>query len=329
MLYLVKNVIKFTYPLRRQRRSIVSAFFFWLAPAGLLLLARSRGPFLLSKRKEKVIMKREDIGPIKAYESLTFSDNFMFCEILKGDPELCKEIVETILDVRIREIVQIDKEETVKTSFDGHGVRLDVYLEGDDAIYDIEMQVRDEGDLPKRSRYYQGILDTDFLRVGDRYNDLKKTYIIFICQFDLFGEGLFKYTFRNACAESALLELGDETTKVFVNTHGALENASPKMKEFIKYLSDGAVNGSLTERINERLARALRDEEGRAKYMTFEWALAKKYREGKEDGKAEGKAEGKASIIARLLEKATPEQLIELGLTKEDIEAAKNIAQTL
>ena len=63
--------------------------------------------------------------------------------------------------------------------------------------------------------------------------------------------------------------------------------------------------------------------------MTFEWALAKKYREGKEEGMAEGKAEGKASVISLLLERATPEQLIELGLTKEDIEAAKRTPQSL
>ena len=83
---------------------------------------------------------RKENKQFKAYEDLTFTDNFMFCEIMRSDPELCKEVVETILDVKIREIVSIDSEETIKTSYNGHGIRLDVYLEGDDAIYDIEMQ---------------------------------------------------------------------------------------------------------------------------------------------------------------------------------------------
>ena len=88
---------------------------------------------------------------IKKYEQLKFTDNFMFCHILQNNPELCKDIVEAILDVKIREIVRIGKEESVKPSSDGHGVRLDVYLEGDDAIYDIEMQTSDTGNLRKRN----------------------------------------------------------------------------------------------------------------------------------------------------------------------------------
>lgn len=37
---------------------------------------------------------------ITEYEKLTFTNSFMFCNILQKDPELCKEIVETLLDVK-------------------------------------------------------------------------------------------------------------------------------------------------------------------------------------------------------------------------------------
>ena len=163
------------------------------------------------------------------YEQLKFTDSFMFCNILRNDPELCKELVEAILDVKIREIIRTNDEESIKPSSDGHGVRLDVYLEGDDAIYDIEMQTSDTGSLRKRSRYYQSVLDTDFLKAGQDYNQLKKTYVIFICTFDLFGEGLPKYTFPNTCAEAPGLDLGDESIKVFINAQGALKGASPEL----------------------------------------------------------------------------------------------------
>ena len=121
---------------------------------------------------------------IERYEELKFTNRYIFSWVLKRDHELCKEVIEAILDVRIREIIKIEDEDSVETSVTGHGVRLDVYLEDDDAIYDIEMQIEDTGNLPKRSRYYQGSIDTDYLDKGADYNTLKKTCVIFLCSFD-------------------------------------------------------------------------------------------------------------------------------------------------
>ena len=248
------------------------------------------------------------------YENLKFTNSFMFCNILQKDPELCKELVEAILDVKIREIIKTNDEESIKPSSDGHGVRLDVYLEGDDAIYDIEMQTSDTGNLKKRSRYYQSVIDTDFLKAGQDYNQLKKTYVIFICTFDLFGQGLPKYTFTNACEEAPGLELGDEAIKVFLNAHGALKEASPALSEFLTYITDERVSGQLSGRIEQNLRDALKNERMRFKYMTFEWELQTKYREGMEAERRDA--------IKKMLTKLTPEEIIELGFAKEDVEAA-------
>ena len=248
------------------------------------------------------------------YENLKFTNSFMFCNILQRDPELCKELVEAILDVKIREIICSNDEESIKPSSDGHGVRLDVYLEGDDAIYDIEMQTSDTGNLRKRSRYYQSVLDTDFLKAGQDYGKLKKTYVIFICTFDLFGKGLPKYTFSNVCKEFPGMELGDEATKVFLNAKGALKDASPALCEFLKYIINEEVSGKLSGKIDENLRKALKNERIKAQYMTFEWELQAKYREGMEAERRES--------IKKMLAKLLPEEIIELGFEKEDVEAA-------
>ena len=100
-------------------------------------------------------------------------------------------------------------------------MRLDVYVEDDKGtLYDIEMQTTDYADpaeLPKRTRYYQAMMDMDVLNKGEFYTKLRKTYIIFICTFDPFDRNLSQYTFRETCAEDATLEMGDETTKIFLN----------------------------------------------------------------------------------------------------------------
>ena len=44
---------------------------------------------------------------------------------------------------------------SVDMTYDGKGVRFDVYGEDDDTVYDIEMQTSITADIPKRIRYYQ------------------------------------------------------------------------------------------------------------------------------------------------------------------------------
>lgn len=89
------------------------------------------------------------------YSELKFTDNFIFCKVLENNLDLCKELLELILEIKIKKVVLADKEKTLDVTPDGKSVRLDVYVE--DAVgtvYDIEMQVTSKWNLPKRSRYY-------------------------------------------------------------------------------------------------------------------------------------------------------------------------------
>ena len=49
--------------------------------------------------------------------------------------------------------------------------------------------------LPRRSRYYQASIDTDYMDEGDSYRNLPDSNVMFICTFDPFGLGLSQYTF--------------------------------------------------------------------------------------------------------------------------------------
>ena len=51
------------------------------------------------------------------------------------------------------------------------------------------MQTTKKDNLPKRMRYYQGMIDLNILEKGESYKALKKSFVIFICTFDLFGQG--------------------------------------------------------------------------------------------------------------------------------------------
>ena len=96
------------------------------------------------------------------------------------------------------------------------------------------MQKGKNKNLAKRSRYYQGSIDLDLITKGENYNKLKKSFVIFICTFDPFGRDRHLYTFENRCNEEYDLLLGDETSKIFLNTKAALDDVDEEMKEFLK-----------------------------------------------------------------------------------------------
>lgn len=71
--------------------------------------------------------------------------------------------------------------------------------------------------------------------------------------------------------------------KVFANATGMIESGSSKFRELMTYLVEEKIGGELTARIDARLQEARRSERMRARYMTLEWELASKYREGREE----------------------------------------------
>lgn len=62
-------------------------------------------------------------------------------------------------------------------------------------------------------------MDITSLAPGEDFNDLKPGYVIFICMFDPFGDGLYQYTFEERCNENGRA-LGDETVKMFLDVKG-------------------------------------------------------------------------------------------------------------
>ena len=125
----------------------------------------------------------------KKYDELTFNDDFMFCKILEQNPMLCRELLELVLDRKVGELACVNRQKPVEITANGKGVRFDVYAEGSDSIiYDIEMQNAVSDSIAKRSRYSQGMIDLNLMNRGAHYNELNRSYVIYICRFNLFEE---------------------------------------------------------------------------------------------------------------------------------------------
>ena len=96
-----------------------------------------------------------------AWEELTFANNFLFCKIMESEPELCRQILEMLLNIEIDRLEPVQAERTMLETMDSKSVRFDVYAKDDKRIFDIEIQTSANTNLPKRARYYQSVIDMD------------------------------------------------------------------------------------------------------------------------------------------------------------------------
>ena len=234
----------------------------------------------------------------KDFDQITLKDDFMFFSVM-SDKELCKELLERILDIKIKKLVYVAGQDTKKDSYDGKGVRLDIYTEdSENTVYNVEMQAGKSTNLPKRSRFYQSAIDLNQLQAGMDYDALKNTIVIFICTFDVFKKDFLKYTFKNICMEDKELVLNDATTKVFVNTTAPLDDANlnPKLASLIKYINEETITDEYTKKLDEAVRIKRRSADWRVKYMKYELNLLESRREGIEEGKREGRQEGEEKL---------------------------------
>jgi len=243
---------------------------------------------------------------MKPYEELTIVDNFMFTKVM-SNPEICKTFLEIVLDVKIKEISYPEDEKTITIASESKSVRLDVYVDDDQGtVYNVEMQSSMKNNLPKRSRYYQAMIDLQLLDKGADYNELNKSYIIFICTFDLFGQGRHIYRFKNCCLECPDLVLEDDTTKIFINTKGIQDDISDEFREMIKVFNGEDGQSEYAKKLMHNVDEIRLNKKWRREYMQL-WEIEKeRYQEGlargHEAGLAEGRKEKDQTFVPLLIE---------------------------
>ena len=215
-------------------------------------------------------MKKEPT-PLEKWNSLTLANNFIFCKVLEENPDVCKELLEMLLDIKIDRIEQPKSEQTFKTDFDSRGIRLDVYVkDGTGRCFDIEIQTSNYMRLEKRARYYQGLMDVDSIQSGQEYSALKDSYVIFLCLGDAFGHRLPVYTFRYRAEEDKNILMNDGTVNIFFNATMYDKMQSENLRSFFKYLCGKNSNDNFTDRLSTLVERVKMNAQWRHRYMTIE-----------------------------------------------------------
>ena len=212
----------------------------------------------------------------KSLQELTIMNDFLFGVVMRQE-QFCKPLLEYILGFRIRRIVYASEQESFEGAVpDAKSIRMDVYVEDDKGtVYDLEVQTTDKRNLGKRTRYYQSMIDIRALEKGQDYKKLKKSYVIFICNYDPYGRSRYIYTFRNRCDEEFDIELRDDAVKIIVNTKGTRGNISDELKAVIKYMDTGVASDEYTRALDTEVESVKSDEKVRMNYMLLTEAFAR------------------------------------------------------
>lgn len=104
---------------------------------------------------------------------------------------------------------------------------------------------------------------------GQSYKKLNPSYVIFICQFDLFHMGRHIYTFENICREDKNISLGDGAVKIFLNADGKMNDVSRELKAFLDYVAGKKSEDAFVNKLEETVKAAKKNREWRREYMTL------------------------------------------------------------
>ena len=259
--------------------------------------------------------KHEDYSRTRTFgrtdrRDIPLENDAMFSTVMQYE-DACRGLIETIFEGRrVRRLQYKDMPPASQKNiiFDpaNKSIRLDVFFEDGDTVYDIEMQKVDTGNLPLRARMYSSMMDANMLDKGLEYEALRRSYVIFVCMFDLFERGRTKYTFKSICEEDRDLPLGDGRCIMFLNTKGSVGDLGNDMDAFFDYLNGGVSSigtgkdsgSEFVEMVDNYVLDINGDEDWRQGYMKYELNLIEKYKEGMASGEARGISIGEARGVS-------------------------------
>lgn len=285
-------------------------------------------------------MRKQDEGEQRArrrrLEDLNLMDDFLFQEMLSQKDtgeEFCRILLGTILGKQIRRVEIIPQKNILGIDTDRHGIRMDAYIRdvSDEEeiggirrldaqvcadIYDVEPGRRyEKNTLPRRARYYHGLMDTQFLAAGAGYEALPNVVIIIILPYDPFGEGRMVYTVKNMCEEQPGLSYDDGAKKIYLYTKGTKGNPSQALCDMLKYMehsNENNVTNQDIEAVHRLVSRTKRSREVGINYMKSWERDRMMRREGEEEF---------AELTQRLLEEKRTDDLMQAAKDPEYREA--------
>ncbi len=188
---------------------------------------------------------QEDLQRIRNFRLM--DDDFM--SKVFEDPSCAQLLLQIVLERQDLRVQNVQSQYDLK-NLQGRSVRLDILaVDQANRAYNIEVQRSDSGAAVKRARYNSSLLDANLTMKGDSYEQLNETYVIFITEHDVLGDGLPIYHIDRIIRESGKV-FGDETHIIYVNAQIQNETAlGHLMHDFVCSSAEKMYYATLAERV--------------------------------------------------------------------------------
>lgn len=148
-------------------------------------------------------------------------DDFMR-ELFRNNLPLAQLVLRIITNKDDLILKEQETQYDMKRLLDARSICLDVLAtDSEGRKYNLEIQRSSKGAAPKRARYHSSAMDIEFLKIGQDFDDLPITYIIFITENDVRKKGRPIYSFSRLDEETGE-PFDDDEHIIFVN--GAYRN---------------------------------------------------------------------------------------------------------
>ena len=281
-------------------------------------------------------------------ELLPLTDDYIFKRVFayKGNESVLKDFLEALLKIEIKGIKITNPEIIPYEKGEKRGL-LDIKAEiNDGTILDVEMQMKNERNTEERATEYMGKMISEQLQVGEDYQNLKKSIVIFITNYNFLKRNSYHSVGRmkfDKTIEDEYVNMGyeieDEVASKYIEVH-YIELPKFKKKELSKFtkldqwmciFTQNREGIMLAEKENKEIKRAIntldflsKDPKERERHNSI--VMAEYNRLVSEHNFFEdGKKEGKIEIAKKMLKEKVPIEMIEkfTELSKEEIEKIK------
>ncbi len=268
--------------------------------------ARSEGKSKSTRKKMDAYEKK------KIIESLTLMDD-LFMQVVLEEQACTEYILQTILD---KSSLKLKEQRLQKRlpNLHGRALVLDCLCTDEKGLlYNIEVQNSSAGAIPKRARYHAALMDTHTLKKGEKFSKLPESYVIFITDKDVLGEGEQLYRIVRVIRKSGSL-FRDGSHILYFNTARQDDNALGKLARDFKEANPKEIQSKVLSHRVASLKEGKLDKEGEKKMNVLlekyrkkavEEGMEKGIEKGIEQGIQKGLEQGKnhlALLIGRLLE---------------------------
>ena len=273
---------------------------------------------LKSTRKKMDALEKK-----KIIASLTLMDD-LFMQVVLEEQACTEYILQTILG---KSSLKLKEQRLQKRlpNLHGRALVLDcLCIDEKGLLYNIEVQNSSAGAIPKRARYHAALMDTHTLKKGEKFSKLPESYVIFITDKDVLGEGEQLYQIERVIRKSGNL-FKDGSHILYFNTARQDDNALGKLAKDLKEANPKEIQSEVLSHRVASLKEGKIDQEGEKKMNV----LLEKYRkkaveEGIEKGLAQGMQQGLEKGLEQGLQKG-----LEKGLEKGQNRLALLVGQLL